>query len=261
MSSFTHTLIDGDVLLHSTCRGCEDDVDFGDIHILYSDFGEAKEVFKLRLHEIETAVGVPLGKLCFSDTSNWRKDVMPSYKNNRKDTRKPLAFQRLKDWAIENYNSVVWPRLEADDVLGILQTPSSIIVSIDKDLGTVPGWFAHILSTGEIEIENVNEDQARYRHMVQAFMGDKVDGYGGCPGIGIKTATKILDKIVAVPGEIEETEWLNVWNRVVHEYEKQGLTVQDAQENFMVSKILSGDWEYTGDQIHITLPTKQVISV
>jgi DNA polymerase-1 len=258
---YTHALIDGDVLLYQVARGCETDADFGDMHVLWSDFDEAIKVFAIRVQEIEDTLGTSQTTLAFSSARNWRKDVMPSYKAHRKDVRKPLCFNRLKEWASTQYVCEVWGRLEADDTLGLLQNPQTIIVSIDKDLGTVPGWFGHIRMSGEIEVEEITEDQARYRHMVQAFMGDRVDGYPGCNGVGLKTAEKILDKIVKDPGYMEETEWLNCWRSVVSHYEKQGHSVEDAQENFMVAKILTNIGEYQQDKIHITFPTGVTFTV
>lgn len=261
MPNFTSVLIDGDVLLYQVARGCETDANFGDMHVLFSDFDEAQKVFAIRVQEIEETLGVPTSMIAFSDNQNWRKSVMPSYKAHRKDTRKPLVFHRLKSWAQDQYPSSILPRLEADDVLGLAQQPDTIIASIDKDLGTVPGWFAHMRVTGEIEIEETSEEQARYRHMIQAFMGDAVDGYPGCSGVGIKTAAKILDRVVQVPGEMQWTEWLNAWNAVVYQYEKQGHTVEDAQENFMVSKILTDKEEYDGNTVHVFMPTGVVFDV
>jgi hypothetical protein len=255
MTTYQRSLIDGDVLLYQVCRGCEKDADFGDMHVLHSDFEEVRQVFALRIQEIGDTLGVPLGTIAFSDQENWRKSVMPSYKAHRKDVRKPIAFHRLKAWAIDNYPSSIQPRLEADDVLGLLQTDETIIVSIDKDLGTVPGWFAHIRVNHEIEVAFTTDEQARYRHMLQGLMGDRVDGYPGCPGVGIKTAEKVLDRVCQIPGSMADTEWLNAWESVVYQYEKQGCTVEDAQENFMVAKILSSPSQYTNGAVHITMPT------
>ena len=255
LMTYTKSLIDGDVLLYQVCRGCEKDADFGDMHVLHSDFEEVRQVFQLRLQEIEEVLGVPIGVIAFSDQENWRKSVMPTYKAHRKDVRKPIAFHRLKAWASDNYPSSIQPRLEADDVLGLLQTPETIIVSIDKDLATVPGWFAHIRVSHEIEVAFTTDEQARYRHMLQGLMGDAVDGYPGCPGVGIKTAQKVLDRVVQNPGTMEESEWLNAWNAVVYQYEKNDRTVEDAQENFMVAKILSNSSQYDQGTVRITMPT------
>ena len=261
MTKYTSSLIDGDVLLYQVCRGCETDANFGDMHVLFSDFDEASKVFAVRVQEIEKVLGVPCSLIAFSDSANWRKNVMPSYKNHRKDVRKPLVFSRLREWACQEYPTLVQPRLEADDVLGLQQRGDTIIASIDKDLGTVPGWFAHIRVTGEIEIEYTTEDQARYRHMIQAFMGDKVDGYAGCNGVGIKTAEKILGRGLQNPGSMTETEWLPSYNTMVAHYGTQGQSVEEVHENFMVSKILTHQAEYSQSTINITFPTGVTFSV
>lgn len=256
-------MIDGDVLLYSICRGNERDADFGDIHVLYSDFEECRGILRERIEEIMDVTHCERYKLFVSDNANWRKDLMPSYKNHRKDVRKPLAFGRMKELMLGQYEAIVLPRLEADDTLGLSSSPNSMIVSLDKDFFAVPGTFARIAVDHSITIHEVSEDEARFNHFVQAFMGDRVDGYPGCPGIGQVTAPRKINDVVSQPGKVRETEALSVWNMMTAAYEEKGVDISAVHENYMVSRILHRYEEYTprNGKVHIKLPTGVTFTV
>jgi DNA polymerase-1 len=74
-------------------------------------------------------------------------------------------------------------------------------------------------------------------------MGDATDGYGGCPGIGPKTAEKLLDKHGAV------------WKTVVDAYLKAGLTEEDAIMNARMARILRAeDWDFENNEVKLWTP-------
>lgn len=255
----TRALIDADVLLYRVTRANERDAQFDeDTHILFSDFNECRAQIEEDIQALLDKTGCKSFRLYLSGDRNWRKDVMPSYKNHRKDTRKPLAFARLKQYLEDTYDCQKVDRLEADDLLGIDGAlGGGIIVSLDKDFFTIPGWFARIGMDWEVTIHHTTAPQARYYHFLQAFMGDRTDGYAGCPGIGPKSAEKAINKVVAFDGLVQESEALNVWQMIVDNYTRQGLTVDDAVENYMVSKILDGVtglYDFDKNQVTIELP-------
>jgi DNA polymerase-1 len=97
-----------------------------------------------------------------------------------------------------------------------------IIISEDKDMLTIPG---KLYRGGELL--TIAPDQAQYYHMFQTLTGDPTDGYAGCPGIGPKTAEKILQ------GAPEA-----YWGVVLQAYEKAGLTADDALLNARMAYIL-----------------------
>ena len=76
--------------------------------------------------------------ICLSDKNNWRKHLLPSYKHNRKDIERPVHLDAVKLHLTQNYTSIIYENLEADDVMGILSTHPTkiqgkkIIVSEDK---------------------------------------------------------------------------------------------------------------------------------
>jgi len=125
---------------------------------------------------------------------------------------------------MENYTSYLRPNLEADDCIGILATTkkNSIIVSGDKDFKSVPGRF---FDYKRGEFYDISVDKADYWHLYQTLIGDTADNYSGCPGIGEKTAEKILAEGAT-------------WACVVAQYEKKGLTEADALVQARVARIL-----------------------
>lgn len=178
--------------------------------------------------------------LAFSDTANYRYDIFPNYKSNRRNTRKPLGLKALREWAIESYDSRVFPRLEADDVCGIMATedPTFVAVSGDKDFGTLPITWYNMLRD---EMRSVTPEEADKFHLIQTLAGDPTDGYMGVKGIGTKTAEKILEK-----------DGYN-WETVVATYEKAGLTEDDALVTARLARILRAS-DYDGVDIKLWTP-------
>src|ERR1044072_2314039 len=132
--------------------------------------------------------------MALSDSKNFRKKVLPSYKSNRMKTQRPLALKFVMQYIKDNYEHLQIPELEGDDVLGILSTSDiipgkKIIVSIDKDFHTIPGLF---YNQDKDELKEITEDEADYYHMYQTLIGDTCDGYSGLPGAGPVAAKRVL---------------------------------------------------------------------
>lgn len=146
MSKPIALLLDGDIFAFQAAAACEFEVHFEDAVVyLMSDFQAAKRKAIERIEAIAEQLGAERLIFCHTDSENWRKDILATYKSNRKATRKPLALNELKDYLANHYESFIRPRLEADDVMGILATRKQylpdyqkIIVSIDKDMRTIP---------------------------------------------------------------------------------------------------------------------------
>jgi DNA polymerase-1 len=187
-----------------------------------------------------------------SDPSrNWRKEVLPTYKANRADKRPPMLRRILEAHLVEKHGAKRKPGLEADDCLGIVATnpklyPGSdkIIVSIDKDLLTIPGkvfnWKKK--DRGMTVVSQLDADRM---HLFQALMGDATDGYSGCPGIGPKKAAALLDPEGKGPidPEMSFVEW--AWGQVLDTYAKAKLGPEEALVQARVARILRhSDFNY-----------------
>lgn len=196
--------------------------------------------------------------VCLSDDIvNFRKKLNPTYKSNRVASKRPVYLYECKDWLAEQYTSIGYPTLEADDVMGILASAPSddevIMVAEDKDMLTIPGklYRPHKPDEGILEI---TLQQADWYHMLQTLTGDVTDGYDGCPGVGKVTAARLLDdmmKPVPVHTEITrgknkgqiKTTWTTAeaedwWDIVKACYAKAGLKESDAILQARMARIL-----------------------
>lgn len=226
-------LIDGDLILYQTLAATETEREIEpEMWALTNDLAEFKTNINQQLLRIRDDLG---GKIvvCLSDNENFRKDIYPDYKANRKNNRKPVGFKAAKAWMTKEWSAIIKPRLEADDVMGILSTKpgntDAVIVSMDKDMRTIPGKLYRYRDGAKIVVTEAEAD--RY-HLLQTLTGDTTDNYPGCPGIGPVKAEAILNK----PGD--------PWNNVVQQFRSSGLTEGDALVQARLARILRwSDWD------------------
>ncbi len=244
----TVALIDGDILAYQAASVAEVATDWGEgLWTLHAFEEQAIAAFQTQLNSILEKVGTESCVIVFSDSENWRKDVLPTYKSNRLGVRKPMLLKFIRQWANDRFICQTVKTLEGDDLLGITATQEPkgdyVICTIDKDLKTIPGKHYNF---GKEEFFEVDEDLADYWHMIQTLTGDTTDGYSGCPGVGIKTAEKIL----------QAASEHNRWEAVVKAYDKAGLGEEEALVQARVARILRAS-EYnkeTGEVILWTPP-------
>ena len=250
--------VDSDLLVYQIGYSCQDTIDFGAGADHVFPVGDKKraaqqleaEADKLREHFGKRARIV----WCLSDPKeNFRKDVLPSYKQNRSavpGAGRPLLFNFIRDWIGDNTESRWEPRLEADDLLGIMATgpERAIMVSIDKDLLTIPGILCNPKT---LKPTTTDAKTAQRNHFYQTLVGDSVDNYKGCPGIGAVKAAKLLDK---------ECTWEAVVRAFIAHYStKLGISKFTAFANALqqarVAYILQHD-DYTNKEIRLWVPQK-----
>lgn len=261
-------LFDADVVAYRAAAGVEVATDWGDGLWTY----HAEEIACAEaIEEMIENTCRKLGEadrliMALTDPVNWRHDVLPTYKGNRKETRKPLLLPFARQYLRDNHEVFERPTLEGDDVLGILMTSKKIVpgdkvcISIDKDLKTIPG-FHHNLTDHRGHIFEVTEEEADRYHLMQTLIGDQTDGYAGCPGVGETVANEFLDnpyELVPTEREIQRgknagttvVEWRkqptdNVWTGIVSLYAKVGLTEAVALQQARVARILrSTDYDF-----------------
>ncbi len=130
--------------------------------------------------------------------NNFRDNIatLQPYKN-RASIDKPLHYQMLRDYLIEEEFAVVTIGQEADDALGIMSSfyqkenkYDPVIVSQDKDLRMIPGLYLD-QKTGFIE--RISELEAYKSFYRQLLTGDNTDDIPGISGMGPATAHKIID--------------------------------------------------------------------
>ena len=219
-------LIDSDFLAYKAAQACEIGIDFGeDVIIAQSQFSEVLKVFNNELNKVTKAMMEDDFILYFSSTKNFRKKIYPDYKGHRMK-RKPLGYKRLVNYCRKNHNFKLIEGLEADDTIGIEATrfadPHNIIVSPAKDMRQIPSTLWDMKN----DVVEITKDDGDRWHLIQSLSGDPTDGYSGCPGIGVKRATELLDKNE------------NKWEAVCKAYRDRGLSDDDALLNARLAKIL-----------------------
>jgi len=254
-------LIDGDIWAFQAAVGCEYTTKWTeDLWTLHANESEAKANLRHKVNTLQEEMEADriVFALSHPEEPNFRYDVLPSYKSNRAEQRKPIVLAPLKAYMRETWDCYQRPKLEGDDILGVLATSKRIIpgekivVSIDKDLATIPGKLLNLQKanaliededsnvTTKLEaVRKITRREADYNHMVQTLSGDATDGYKGCPKIGEKTAHKVLDGL-------EPHEW---WPAVVQQYEKQKLGEDAALQQARVARICRReDYDFKNNQ-------------
>ncbi len=164
--------------------------------------------------------------VCFDPAGKtFRHEMFPDYKAGREATPEDIkiAVPFIKD-IIRAYGIPVVEKdgYEADDVIGTLAVKSrdrgfdTFIMSPDKDLSQLvdatikvfrPGYKgapAEVRGEKEVcEIFGINRPSQVID--ILALMGDKVDNIIGCPGVGEKTASKLILEFDSVENLIANT--------------------------------------------------------
>lgn len=254
-------LIDADIVAFRASAALQRDYDWGDG--VTSRVTDMSETMRAAEEYIESAMVACRGTdiiICLSDdVTNFRNSIYPPYKQHRKSSERPELLYDIKDKLAERWPSAVRPRMEADDVMGILATEphkgTRIIVSEDKDMKTIPGWLFNPRT--DKRPRKVSTDEAQKFLMWQALTGDPTDGYPGCPGCGKKQADKLIYENhewfrserelmrgknkgqIKVEWSLEDAlhEW-NIWSAVLSAYFRAGLTEKDAIIQVSMARIL-----------------------
>ena len=163
---------------------------------------------------IDPADGLSYRIFLTDSKGNFRKQLCPEYKTNRKAESRPYYLPQLEAWLIDQWGAERAEEEEADDMMGKAQTKywelgiRSVIVSIDKDLHQVPGTHYNFVKSKLSEISASEGDFFFYR---QLLMGDSTDNVGGCPGIGPKKSEQKLRPFYGNP--------IALYNAVYAEYQ------------------------------------------
>ena len=149
----------------------------------------------------------------------FRSEAYPAYKAQREATPEdiktsvPIIKDILKAW---NIPILEVDGFEADDVIGTLATKAgqqdvkTYMLTPDKDYGQLVNQNVFIYRPrhgGGYEVMGPEEVKAKYAIPsteavidLLALMGDSADNFPGCPGVGEKTAVKLINEF----GTIEQ---------------------------------------------------------
>lgn len=251
-------LIDADSVLYAVALSAEVLAHGSDEYLQVKDGEQCYREVVAKLEALVEAVGASDALICLTPTGvkQFRSVLLPSYKQNR-SVRRPIFLQPLQHMlqARKPFGCLAVRGLEADDVCGIssgnlqkagLREP--VIVSIDKDLRSIPGLLYSWLKR-DTGVEEITESQADYAHLYQTLVGDAVDNYTGLPGFGPKKAAKVLEELA------HASEWAR-WEWIVGLFKKKGLNAEYALTQARVARILrSTDWDTKTKEVRLWLPT------
>lgn len=253
-------LVDGDIVIYKAAFAAEEVHSFGDDQWASSaNLPAAQQHVDGIISALRDEVKADAIIVCISDDANWRKSLYPNYKAPRGKVRRPILLKPLKEYVRNGYKSYVRDTLEADDVLGILATHPTlipgmkIIATIDKDLLQIPGRHIHI----DTRVKRVvSEGAGDVQHLLQALTGDVTDNYPGCPGIGKKKASDIIEKFCHETKHDSVFDAAGAWSAIVAAYVKKGLTEDDALLQARVARICrASDYDFATKSVRLWTPT------
>jgi DNA polymerase I len=177
-----------------------------DIYIYRAAAASENDSFELAIERLNYSIQKTLARLCTNDykafisgSDNFRYNVNPKYKQNRRYTKDPQHREGLKLFAVENLSAKVCHGMEADDALGITQMKTFVdhlevpgetcICTIDKDLNMIPGLHYNFV-TDDIFYVSLAEANAFFYN--QLLIGDRADNIQGIDGVGPVKARNLL---------------------------------------------------------------------
>ena len=194
--------------------------------------------------EKPTYIGV-----AFDEGKTFRHEAFPPYKAQREATPEDikLAVPFIKEILEAMHIPVlVAPGFEADDVIGTLAIQAgeagieTYMLTPDKDYGQLIRENVYMYRPrhgGGYDIIGQKEIKDKYgiasAHQVidlLALMGDSADNYPGCPGVGEKTAVKLINEFGSCENLIENSNQLKG---------KMREKVEGAVEDIKISKFLA----------------------
>lgn len=194
--------------------------------------------------EKPTHIGV-----AFDHGKTFRHEAFPAYKAQREETPEDirLSVPIIKDLlGAMNIPILQADGFEADDVIGTIATKAgaegveTYMLTPDKDYGQLirPNVFMYRpRHGGGYDIVGENEVAAKYgittpQQVIDllALMGDSADNYPGCPGVGEKTAVKLINQFGSIDNMLAHTDQLKG---------KMREKVEGAVEDIKMSKFLA----------------------
>ena len=157
----------------------------------------------------------------------FRHEAYELYKAQREETPEVIrqSVPIIKD-IIEAYNIPILevPRFEADDVIGTISKQAEkegfevYMMTPDKDYGQLVSEHIFMYRPkfgGDYEVMGVKEVLNKYSLTsvdqvidLLGLMGDSSDNIPGCPGVGEKTAQKLLEEYGSIENLLENTDKL-----------------------------------------------------
>ena len=186
-------------------------------------------------------------------SSSFRTEIYPLYKANRDPAPEDLKrqFQQCRRYVRAlGVMEIASPRYEADDLIGTLvehgrlQGRPSTIVSRDKDLTQLLGKddvFWDFAGKGKLRYEEIRDSFGVHPEQIADFLalaGDAVDNIKGVPGVGKKTAEKLLQHFGSLAEIYDNLHRVHEVN--VRGAKTLGTKLETHREDAMLARQLTG---------------------
>lgn len=177
------------------------------------------------LNEVITKEQPTYMAVAFDHGKTFRHEAFPAYKAQREETPEDIraSVPIIKD-ILEAYHIPVLQAdgFEADDVIGTLATAAgregieTYMLTPDKDYGQLVGDNVYIYrprhgggydTLGESEVTQKYGITTTAQVIdLLALMGDSADNFPGCPGVGEKTAAKLITQFGSIDNMLAHTD-------------------------------------------------------
>ena len=177
------------------------------------------------LNEVLTKENPTHIAVAFDHGLTFRHEVFPDYKAQREETpediklsvpyiKQILEAMRIPILQVDGF--------EADDIIGTVATLAgskgitTFMLTPDKDYGQLIRENVYMYRPrhgGGYDVVGMNEVEDRYGIPTPAqvidllaLMGDSADNFPGCPGVGEKTAAKLINQFGSIDNMLEHTD-------------------------------------------------------
>ena len=192
-----------------------------------------------------------------------RLALLPEYKAQRAPMPEPLRSQLgpLQEWvSLAGWECILEEGVEADDIIGTLALESErggaevLILSPDKDFMQIVSERVHLLRARGGSLERFTPGLVREKIGVApeqivdwlSLVGDASDHIEGIPGVGPKTATKLLEEFGSLSALLERVEQVQP-ERIRGLLEKHRALLERNQELVRLMRI--GQWELSLERL------------
>jgi DNA polymerase-1 len=182
-------LIDGDLVAYRAAASCKEE--------------DPSEIACIRaestIRQILETASCPDYWLFLSGSSNFRYELYPDYKANRRDIPRPKWLQPVREFLLLEWGANVTDGYEADDAIGIKHSELTainfkpIVCSLDKDLRQIAGTHYNWVKE---EMDEVSHQEGLVNFYTQLVLGDKSDNIPGYDGLArIKPTIELKKRI------------------------------------------------------------------
>lgn len=189
-------LIDADIVAHRVAATCE---------------GLKEDIAEVRINDLMQRIlfetNASTYKAYLTGSNNFRYEIYPEYKANRKDKPKPTFLEHCREYLVTQWKAKVTDGNEADDELGIEQTAqgdNSVICTIDKDLLQVPGYHFDFVKGIARYVSPLDGLRSFYSQVIQGDGSDNIPAFDGkMRSATPKFVQKLLDPLNELTKEVD----------------------------------------------------------